>query len=301
MKILLAYDGSASSECLWADVSRAGLPREGEAVVYSVADVWSGAEVDPRVARVFPGLTRMKVLSRKALAEASRIARRGAAQAKAVLPQWRVTGEAAADDPAWAVFKKARDTGADLVIVGSRGLSRWKRITLGSVSQKILSTATVSVRVARQPTRTAGPLRLILAVDGSPHGERAVEEVVGRFWPAGTEARVLAATGRLTPADLSAVARWTRPKDRHPADWLGRMVESAERRLSTVGLTVSGRVEAGDPREVLVRKALEWRADTIFMGARGLSRWERPILGSVSSFVAAHAPCSVEVVRAERT
>ena len=266
-------------------------------MVFSVADVWAGVEADLKVARVFPGLSRTKILSRKALAESLRTARKGVARAQAILPQWRVTAETVADDPAWAVFKKARDTGADLVVVGSRGLSRWKRLTLGSVSQKILSTSVVSVRVARPSVRNEGPLRLLVAVDGSAHSERAVDEVAGRRWPAGTEARVLAATGRLTPADLTAVLRWTRYKDQNSAAWLGRMVESVERRLSLMGLTVSGRVEDGDPREVLVRKALEWRGDAIFMGARGLSRWERPILGSVSSAVVAQAPCSVEVVR----
>jgi nucleotide-binding universal stress UspA family protein len=51
------------------------------------------------------------------------------------------------------------------------------------------------------------------------------------------------------------------------------------------------------PKQLLVQQADQWRADCIFVGARGLSRLERLLLGSVSSAVAARARCAVEVVR----
>ena len=48
---------------------------------------------------------------------------------------------------------------------------------------------------------------------------------------------------------------------------------------------------------MILHEAGEWNADTIFVGARGIGRLKRFLLGSVSSAVAAHADCSVEVVR----
>ena len=48
---------------------------------------------------------------------------------------------------------------------------------------------------------------------------------------------------------------------------------------------------------MILNEANEWNAKSIFMGARGLSRLQRFLLGSVSSSVAARAHCSVEVVR----
>jgi nucleotide-binding universal stress UspA family protein len=67
--------------------------------------------------------------------------------------------------------------------------------------------------------------------------------------------------------------------------------------MKAAGLNVSSVVEEGDPREALVRQAQTWNADTIFVGARGLGRVERFLLGSVSSATVSHAPCSVEIVR----
>lgn len=75
------------------------------------------------------------------------------------------------------------------------------------------------------------------------------------------------------------------------------MLDCTAEKLQRKGVTVSTVVLDGDPREVLVDVARTSRADSIFVGARGLSGIERFLIGSVSSAVAAQASCSVEVVR----
>ncbi|MBO0799053.1 MAG: universal stress protein, partial [Blastocatellia bacterium] len=50
-------------------------------------------------------------------------------------------------------------------------------------------------------------------------------------------------------------------------------------------------------KRLLVSEAESWGADCVFVGARGLGRAGRFLIGSVSSSVAARAHCSVEVVR----
>jgi nucleotide-binding universal stress UspA family protein len=82
-----------------------------------------------------------------------------------------------------------------------------------------------------------------------------------------------------------------------PEDWWQKGVESAAQKIKRVGLKVSTPLKNGDPKQVLVDEATAWQADCIFLGDRGLSPIERVTLGSVSSAVAARAPCSVEVVK----
>lgn len=53
----------------------------------------------------------------------------------------------------------------------------------------------------------------------------------------------------------------------------------------------------GNAKHTLLSLATKWGADEIFVGARGMTNLERIFLGSVSSFVAGHAHCTVEVVR----
>ncbi|HSK70411.1 MAG TPA: universal stress protein, partial [Pyrinomonadaceae bacterium] len=80
----------------------------------------------------------------------------------------------------------------------------------------------------------------------------------------------------------------------------GRTDEAVNRavaKLEQAGFTVSSVIKNEDPQDLLLEQAKEWKADCIFVGAKGMSRIERLLIGSVSASVAARAHCSVEVVR----
>jgi nucleotide-binding universal stress UspA family protein len=67
--------------------------------------------------------------------------------------------------------------------------------------------------------------------------------------------------------------------------------------LQKAGLEVSSVFAEMDPKQLLVEEAEKWGAACILVGARGLGRWKRLLLGSVSTAIAARSHCSVEVVR----
>ncbi|MGF1478560.1 MAG: universal stress protein [Cyanophyceae cyanobacterium] len=52
----------------------------------------------------------------------------------------------------------------------------------------------------------------------------------------------------------------------------------------------------GNPSRQICELALNWEADLIVIGRRGLSGLKELLLGSVSNYVVHHAPCSVMVV-----
>ena len=56
-------------------------------------------------------------------------------------------------------------------------------------------------------------------------------------------------------------------------------------------------VPDGSPKRIIVEEAETWGADLVVVGSHGYRSWERMLLGSVSQAVAAHAECSVEIVR----
>jgi nucleotide-binding universal stress UspA family protein len=135
----------------------------------------------------------------------------------------------------------------------------------------------------------------LIGNDGSPEGESAVNEVCRRSWPEGTELRVLSAVQALVPVDVEGFALLE--SDAGEYRRFHSIAEQSAQKLASAGLHVSFSVENNDPKEALITEARNWNASTIFVGARGLGRVERFLLGSVSSALVTHAPCTVEVVR----
>jgi nucleotide-binding universal stress UspA family protein len=305
MKILIAYDGSSCADAALDDLQCAGLPCVAEALIMSVADVF----LQPPLSQEAVSLAQVPVAVQQAwsraahaVEEAQTLARRAQTQVLTYFPAWDVRAEACADSPAWAVIKQADTWQPDVVVVGSHGRSAMSRLLLGSVSQKVLTEARCSVRVGRSRRQTeATAVRLLIGVDGSLDAAAAVQAVAAREWPTGSEARLVTVLDARMCTALAPsrppVETWTTVGDVDEQAWVPKMIDAMAEPLWTRGLIVSPVIKEGDPKQVLLDEAEHWGADCLFVGARGLSRIERFLIGSVSAAVAARAHCSVEVVR----
>ncbi|HEX5705772.1 MAG TPA: universal stress protein [Pyrinomonadaceae bacterium] len=303
MKLLVGYDGSAYADAALDDLSRAGLPAEDvEAVVLSVAEVWlpppppSAAEVVEAADRESPPAASQKWHAKNSemVKKAEDAASRAAARLRGMFPAWEVTAEAVYGSPAWELVMRADAWRPDLVVVGSQGRTALGRFILGSVSQKVLTEARTSVRVARGRVEVEpSPVRVVVGFDGSDGALRAAREVSRRVWPPGGEARVVIVVDPLAP-----FAQWVDETGDGERAWRRGLAEAASRELRDSGLSVTPVVLEGDPKRVIVEEAEGFGADSIFVGSTGFgNRMERFLLGSVSAAVAARAHCSVEVVR----
>jgi len=145
-------------------------------------------------------------------------------------------------------------------------------------------------------------MRILLAIDGSPSSDAAVDEVCRRPWPVGTE--VLLLTVR-SPLEMMALHKSSPlpigSKDifEHPALDDMRFLENAATELEQRApeLRVKTMLLEGRPKDVILDEAELWGADLIVLGANGYGAIRRFMLGSVSFAVALNAPCSVEIVR----
>lgn len=314
MRLLIAYDGSASANSALDDLTHAGLPPTGDALIMTVSEVWlpppppSVSEIIEMAAQAKGplGLERKYMASSQAVIDAEKIAARAAESFQANFPKWKVNYEAAWGSPTWELFSKAEEFNADLILSGSHGRSALGRFFLGSISQWLLNEARCSVRIARGKLDEPDfPVRVIVGVDGSTNADLAVEQVGARHWPEKSEFRIvvvaqpLEATivGDVIPIVRSAVQECNKEETEHARQLARKSIEH----LRAKGLRTEGVVRLGDPKRVLTEYAEEWRADCIFLGATGLSnRLERFLLGSVAGAVAARAHCSVEIVRKKR-
>lgn len=146
-------------------------------------------------------------------------------------------------------------------------------------------------------------MKILLAVDGSPCSDAAVEEVIKRPWPPQTEVKII--TAFETPI-LIGVGLEPWPADYYEElqktarDAAKTVIDNAMQKLNEVSdktLKISHEIIGGPPSQVIVEEAESWGADLVVMGSRGLGVWNRLLLGSVSSAVVHHAKCSVEIVR----
>ncbi len=305
MKLLIAYDGSHCSESALDDLVRSGLPLEGEALVVTVAEVWlpppeSAEQPDDFIEQV---LKKHREKGKRLLNEAEIMGKHAAARVKKLLPGWAVSHLATYGSPSWEILDATENLDPDLIVVGSHGQSVLGRLLLGSVSQKVLTEARSSVRIARGKDASTGePLRIIIGFDGSRGAKAAVGIVNGRHWPTGTEVRLVAATDSVVPTAIGrfipSVAEWADEESKEEHKWIEHLLQNSVAAFTNPYLQVATQVVEGNPNEVLVREAENWHADAIFVGANSFgSRFERFLLGSTSSAIAARAGCSVEVVR----
>jgi nucleotide-binding universal stress UspA family protein len=217
-----------------------------------------------------------------------------------------VRAETADGSPAAELIAAAERFRADLVVVGSHGRTALGRLLMGSVSQRVLTEAGCSVRVARGRVEVEpAPARIVVGVDGSQGADAAVRAVGARRWPLLSEARVVVAQTLFVPTIaggmMPPVAAWAEAENETARRHARLVGERAAAVLAGAELITSIRVADGDPERVLVEEAESWGADSIFVGSHGATtRVERFLLGSVSATVAARARCTVEVVRDPR-
>ena len=313
MRVLIAYDESEGAATAIDTLPRAGLPAEGvEALVVSVAEVWlppaprEGVPDETFPLQNPPGLKQAREHAAAIMAEGEERAERGKKRVQHVFPGWSVYREVVNGSPAFELLNRANDWQPQLIVVGSHGHTALGRFILGSVSQKILTEASTSVRIGRASTGVGGSAeRTIIGIDGSPGSDTAVRAVADRNWTPGSELRVVVATDLmkafpiidLVPPVQEFMDEVNEEGRTHAEEIATEALKQLRARLNE-RITLSSVIESGDPKQVLIRCAEEFGADCIFTGATGFSnRLERFVLGSVSAGVAARAHCSVEVVR----
>jgi nucleotide-binding universal stress UspA family protein len=151
-------------------------------------------------------------------------------------------------------------------------------------------------------------MKILIAVDGSPCSDVAVDEAAKRPWPEGSEIKVVSVVEPLPVTPMTET--WTLPPDyfdqweRAVEDRANAALDSALSKLSSrkdKAVKVTSEILKGHARDVILDEAKSWPADLILVGSHGYRGLKRLWLGSVSQAVASHAPCSVEIIRSPET
>ncbi|MCP9809879.1 universal stress protein [Cyanobium sp. HWJ4-Hawea] len=197
-------------------------------------------------------------------------------------------------DTKQTVLKVADELNSDLIVIGSRGLSRLQAILSNSTSQYVFQLSTRPMLLVRDDLYVRHINRVLVTVDGTGVGDDALKlacELV-REIPGGSLIGVHVSRQDITPSRGG----------KNPAD---EALSKAVQRARSYGVELKTLHRTGDIGRNVCAAAEEAKADLVVIAsqdrrpvvARGLVDIDRLLSSSVSDFIRVHAPAPVLLVR----
>jgi nucleotide-binding universal stress UspA family protein len=148
MKILLAVDGSVYSRSALEELAKRPWPAQSEIKVITVAEMPIPAGMEPWT--VLPD--HFEELENSVRQAAQTVIDNDLVKLKTIEDKTlKITSEIIQGPPRQVIVDEAERWGADLIVMGSRGLGAWNRLLLGSVSSAVVHHAKCSVEIVRTP------------------------------------------------------------------------------------------------------------------------------------------------------
>ena len=302
MKILHAADGSPHADTAEQLLNQIPFPKDSEIIVANVLEeIYVSAFGDHLGRHVREAMHDERLVSANELLKTT--AGRFSDHFETVREEL-LAGHAAHE-----LTELAASEGVDLMTLGARGMNALERFLLGSTSEKVLRHAPCSVLVAHSPSvdtnetsRVSDRLRLVVAYDGSPAADEAVE-TLNRL-PLGDSAEIvlLYVHSLVTSFRADVLQRMSQAWRREEAAARAALDKAAGYLEASGAKTISVRVhEADDAASQILKVADAWNADIIMSGDTGKSGGDRFLMGSVCRRLTRHASCGVWVVRKKHT
>lgn len=199
--------------------------------------------------------------------------------------------------PASEIVAALHENRYDDVVMGTRGLSPFGRIMIGSVASQVVGLAEVPVTLVKSSDPTASPgsksfhsggamKRILVPSDGSQNALRAVEYAVTTAIESKTPAEVtlLHVLDPVTFTSLASTLSSDPLRREHPAA-VEAALRPAERLLQAAGVSYNVRWRVGEPAPEIAAELEERAYDSIVMGTRGVGPIANLVLGSVANRV----------------
>jgi nucleotide-binding universal stress UspA family protein len=208
-----------------------------------------------------------------------------------------VTTEVRLGNVAEQLAEIAAEGDTRFIVITSHGRSGLRRLVQGSVADALLRTSPVPVLVVRAGERVTGLSRILVTVDGSETGERALGPARELAAAAKAQLHVLRAVNPIGEIAWAGIG---------PAPDLGEVTRSMSeaalaymRQIAKPGEV--SEVQYGRPLDVVIEYARDKKCDVIVMATHGRGGVVRLALGSTTDAVVRAADRPVLVVPAGET
>ena len=189
------------------------------------------------------------------------------------------------------ILQTAQEEQCDLIILGSRVITGWKRLMIGRTLNAVTARCDQPLLVVKhapavelgQPTWR----RLLVATGGSPWSDVAVNHSLRLARERGLEVCILS-------VDPSRGASRGALDDNSPAK---DILANAEARAAASGVVYEAHLAYGDITEAVLETASSRQCDAIVLGSRGMTGLKRLMIGGISNAVAAKSHLPVLIVK----
>lgn len=223
--------------------------------------------------------------------------------------------------PAEVLISEARSLGADLLVVGSVGMSGARRFALGNVPNKISHHVDRDLLIVKTDKDGAGKgpyKKILVGADGSATAMAAVETASGLAKALGTAPTIVTVYEPPSEHELEqmkagtsdAIHAWnmTREQKETPSGFGWRIagaaqaediLERASDHASKLDVEAEVRAIEGSPAEVLLDLAESENFDLIVVGSVGMTGAKRFMLGNVPNRLSHHTPVDILILHTE--
>lgn len=278
-KILVAVDGSGTSTHALKESFKLATNEKSWITVVSVVPPYQG---DLDMTGVGDVVALMRRPAEDALATARKMAEEDRALIKTVIEEGETHER---------VLDLADAENCDLIIMGRRGLRRFERTLVGSVTARVIGYSHRDVLVVPRDT-SVGWEKVLVATDGSKHSAIAVDHAINFAKSYGGSLHILSVVDM--PDELYGEAPGL------VEDLVAKAqgyVGAAAQQAMAAGVRTSTFVREAEAYQAIVGLATELKVNTVVLGSHGRTGLRRLLMGSVTERVIGHAPCPVLVVK----
>jgi nucleotide-binding universal stress UspA family protein len=196
--------------------------------------------------------------------------------------------------PAELILKIAQEDKVDLVVMGARGLGRIREQIFGSVSHRVMTHASCSTLLVKQPVRSIK--NVLIPIDGQEDSDAILSFFKKNPFREACSITVFHVIPMVDPVwPIGAMI---------PLEFRKEMRVYAEKftqvlclELERLGHQANGLAIEGAPSVTIVEKIRKTKPDLLVMRPQSQSGMSRFFLGSVSHSVVHNTDCSIVLVR----
>jgi nucleotide-binding universal stress UspA family protein len=193
----------------------------------------------------------------------------------------------------------AEDESADLIVIGTRGLTGFQHLMLGSTAEYIVRRSHCPVLTIHPEDEVATePQTVVVPTNLSPETTASTDAFMALLGD--KRPKLILTFADRTPPYLEPFRHDTLLKMNQRdvvKEEIERRMEGAVMHLRKAGFEVETAVLDGDPVDVVTQFARDQEADLIVMTTHGRSAIVNALLGKTAQRIVQHAPCPVLTVR----